>query len=222
VWKFHGFNYIDVADPAYAAYFILKQISSLSDWFWSHGFRHVTTLSDDFDNDTICTFYWSDRDGPKTYRHIESAGVLLALCEKPARGSDHRHPELSKRPIVIPTLEASSNGSFHLTMIIHFMCNNPQKLRQHHWPKLMEKYALSAEDRVELGPPPRDGVPNEITVLKTLTDVPEHEAIAHCLARAERCRFKLGAPEEDFFLAERFPGSPDFDGTFSISLTRAA
>jgi hypothetical protein len=226
-WKLEAFNYIDVADPAFAAYFVLNQISGVSEWFSGFGYRPVISPSDNFDDDTICTYYWHDHDGPETYRHIQSGGVLLALVEKSPTLSD-RHSRYDfenvrrTRPIVRPIREVPLRSSFRATMTIHFTCNNRQKLIQYHWSRLMEKYGLERDDRVEFGPQPKSGEPNEITVCKALVGVSKQEALAYCLARTERCRFKLGGPEEDFFQAERFPDQPPFDGMFSISLTREA
>lgn len=229
MWKFEGFNYIDVADSAFVAHFTCRQISGLSEWFYTHGYREVTSTSagDDFDKDTICTFYWSDRDRPQTYRHIVSGGVLLALCDRPIghrqpRSTHHVRNARDARPIVRPTIETGPRSTFVVTMTINFTCKDRQKLVRDHWPKLVQKYGLGSDVEVDFGPQPKDGARNTITVRTTLTDVFEHQAVAYCLARAERCRFRLGASGEDVFIAERFPGHDDYDGMYSISLTRDA
>jgi hypothetical protein len=138
------------------------------------------------------------------------------------RYSGYDFDNLGARPIVLPILKVAPRSNFLVTMTLHFSCNNRQKLIQHHWPTLMEKYGLHRDDRVEFDTQPRDGEPNEITVRTTLTGAFDHEAVAYCLARTERCRFKLGGPEGDVFQAERFPDHASFDGMFSISLTRQA
>lgn len=229
MWKFEAFNYFDVADSAFVAHLTLRQISGLSEWFQTRGYREVTSTSadDDFDKDTICTFYWSDRDQPQKYRHIVSGGVLLAMCDRPtgrrqARSSHHFRNERSVRPVVRPRLETGPRSTFLVTMTIHFTSKNRQKLIELHWPKLMEKYGFRSEDHVDLGPHPTDGEPNRITVVATLPDMFEHEAVVYCLARTERCRFKLGGSGGEVFVAERFPGHEGYDGMFSISLTRDA
>ena len=226
VWKFDGFNYIEVADSAFAAHFVLKQVSGLSKWFSGFGYRPVTTPSDDFDNDTICTFYWNDHDGPQTYRDIQSGRVLLALVEKePKRtGRDFRKvfDNIRARPIVRPDQNRGSRADFLATMTIQFMCKNRQKLVQDHWPKLVEKYGLGPDVTVDFGPQPKDGEPNEITILKRLSDFFEHDAVAYALARTERCRFRLGGPGDDIFQGQRFFDDPQSDGMSSISLKRTA
>jgi hypothetical protein len=229
MWKFEGFNYVDVADSAFVAHFTLRQISGLSEWFCTLGYREVksTSADDDFDKNTICTFYWSDRDRPQTYRHIVSGGVLLAMCDRrtaatKSRSSHHVRNERSARPVVRPKVEIGPRSTFLVRMTIHFTAKNRQKLIQLHLPQLIKKYAFRPEDHVDLGPHPTEGEPNRIAVVATLPDIFEHEAVAYCLARTERCRFKLGGPNGEVFVAERIPGHPPFDGVFSISLTREA
>lgn len=215
VWKFEACNYIDVADPAFAACFVLNQISGMSEWFSGLGYRPVISPSGEIDDDTICTFYWHDDDGPGAYRHIRSGGVLLTLVKKSPL---HRYGDA--RPIVRPLMGVPKRNSFRVKMVLHFSCTDRQKLIQHHWPKLMEKYAFNQDDRVEFGLQPIGDEPSEITVWKTLVGVSQHEAIAYCLARTERCRFKLGGSGKSIFEAERFPGRSTDDGMYSISLTR--
>jgi hypothetical protein len=227
IWKLEAYNYIDVADPALAAHFVLNQISGIAEWFSGFGYRRVTSTHDKLDDDTICTFYWGDEGGPQTYRHVRSGGVLLFLVERfPVRGDQQSRYDFDRltrpRPVVKVSQAGVSRSNFLVAMTIHFTCNNRQKLIQHHWPKLAEKYGLVPDDHVEFGPQPRDGEPNAITILKSLSGLLEHEAVAYCLARTERCRFKPGGSDGEVFHAERFPGHPPFDGMHSISLTRAA
>lgn len=190
------------------------------------GFKTVRSTSDDFDADTICTLYLADHDLREEYRHIQSGGVLLALVETGREKNLKFHPKfeqyLGKRPVVRLRQELYSPGNFCVVLVIQFVCKNRQKLKQDHWPNLVNKYEFSEDDSVDFGPSPKDGEPNQITVTKTLIEIPEHEAFAYCLARTEQCRFKLGGPGNQIFQAERFPGHGIFDGMFSISLTRAA
>lgn len=137
------------------------------------------------------------------------------LVEKlPVRTGD------SSRPIVRMRQIPQSRYNYDVKMVIQFFCNNRQKLIEYHWPKLIRKYAFGQEDRVEFGPPSNDGEPNQICVSAMLADLTEYQAVAYCLARTERCRFKLGGPGEAIFQAERFPDREPFDGMFSISLTQ--
>ncbi|MES0073222.1 hypothetical protein [Mesorhizobium sp. M0058] len=217
VRKLEAFNYIDVADPALAAFFVLQQISGLSEWFSGSGYRPVTSRSEDenTDGDTICTFYWYELDQYEAYRHIRSGGVMLVLVEKlPVRTRN------SSRPIVGIRQSRQPRYSYNVKIVIQFFCDNRQKLVEYHWPRLMKRYAFEPEDRVEFGPPSNNGKPNQICVSAMLADLTEYQAVAYCLARTERCRFKLGGPGEAIFQAERFPDHEPFDGMFSILLTR--
>lgn len=227
IWKLEAYNYIDVADPALAAHFVLKQVSGIADWFSGFGYRRVTSTSDNLDRDTICTFYWGEEGGPETYRYIRSGGVLLFLVERlPVRSGQQSRYDFDRltrpRPVAKVSQEVASSGNFLVAMTIHLTCKNRQKLIQDHWPKLMQKYGLGPEDQVDFGPSPTDSEPNQITVTARLSDLVEHEAVAYCLARTERCRFKLGGSDGEIFHAERIPDHPPFDGMYSISLMRAA
>ena len=140
---------------------------------------------------------------------------MLILVEKlPVRTGD------SSRPIVRIRQIPQPRYNYYVKMVIQFFCNSRQKLIEYHWPKLIKKYAFGPEDRVEFGPPSNNGKPNQICVSAMLADLTEYQAVAYCLARTERCRFKLGGPGEAIFQAERFPDREPFDGMFSISLTR--
>lgn len=227
VWKFEAFNYVDVADAALVTFYTLRQISALSEWIMlgPGGFKTVKSTSDDCDAD-ICALYLANHDRCEEYRYIQSGGVLLSLVETGNEKNNklYRRFEqyLRKRPVVQLRQEPRSPENFHVALVIQFLCNNRQKLKQDHWPNLIKKYGFSEDDGVDFGPQPKDGEPNQITVTKTLIGLPEHEAVAYCLARTERCRFKLGGSGNQVFQAERFSGHGIFDGMFSISLTRAA
>ena len=98
-WKFHAYHYIDTADPALAAYTMLKQLSPMSRWFGmsGHGFNATAaTLSGDVFDDTICAFYWNPPDQLGRPRYV-SSGVMLMLVD-PGEGAFDRDYGQARRP----------------------------------------------------------------------------------------------------------------------------
>lgn len=225
VGKFMAFNYIDTADPALAAYEMLRKLSTLSDWFgtsWQGFNAAASALTDDPDEDTVCAFYWAppDQRGMPRYR---SSGVLLRmddLCSKPF-DAHHRYHRLA-RPVVGVKDAPQLCADYIVEFTAHIVCGNKQDVMNYHWPRFQESKWPDGVSDFEVDARTHLGKPNIISVRKVLCGMREHDAVAYCLSYAPSFRIKLDTSPV-FHLVGRRQLSRDYsDGIVAFDMKRIA
>lgn len=225
VWKFEAFNYLDTADPALAAYAILRQLGPLSDCFgmsWQGYNTAATALTDDPDEDTICAFYWNPPDQIGMPRY-QSGGVMLRLADmtsKPFDESDRYHR--SSRPVVGVPSPTDQRADFMIEFTAVIICGNKHDLMSYHWPRLRDSQWPGGVSGFEVDALTHAGKPNIIRVRQLLRDAHEHEAVAHCLAYAPSFFVKLATEPDFHFSGERRPNSDYRDGIVAFDMKRIA
>jgi hypothetical protein len=223
VWKFEAFSYLDTADPALAAYAILKQISQLSYWFgmsWQ-GYNTAASTSDDPDEATICAFYWNPPD-QFGMPHYQSSGVLLQLIDMSTKPFDQRdrHNRLARPVVGVPAVP-KSRADYSVVFTVHIICGNKQDLLSFHWPRFQKSRFPGGVTHFEVDARTHAGKPNIIRVSQVLHGVRECDAIAYCLAYGQSFRIKLDTHRDFHFAGERRISKDYSDGIVAFDMTRA-
>lgn len=225
VWKFEAFNYLDVADPALAAYATLRQLSLLSDWFgmsWQGYNMAATPFTDDPDEATICAFYWNppDQFGMPKY---QSSGVLLRLDDLSCKPFDKQDRyNRAARPVIVAPSLPHKRADFLVEFTVHIICRNKQDLMSHHWPRLQESKWPDGVSDFEVDDRTHLGKPNIIHVRKLLRNIHEHDAVAYCLSYAPSFRIRLDTSSDFHLVGKRQPSRDYSDGIVAFYMKRIA